>query len=83
MRREAPPDKITAASIKAGDQRERTCSEGTASRVSRCNLLCRAPEALRRTAISSAVMLMAISSGDRAPISTPVGAKIRANSSGA
>src|ERR1700738_2387624 len=51
-----------------------TSQRAEARRASIPAFLCAAFSALRRTAINSATMLMAISSGDSAPISSPMGA---------
>src|SRR5215472_18707507 len=54
----------------------------SAARASIFNFLCSTCAAFRRTATSSATMLTAISSGESAPISSPIGAYTRSNSSG-
>src|SRR5215470_16564639 len=54
----------------------------SAGRTSIFSFLCSPCAAFRRTATSSATMLTAISSGESAPISSPIGAYTRSNSSG-
>ena len=76
MRDDSPAERMTAASTRRSASRDfrPLCAAVTAMWATLV--------APRRTAISSAVMLMAISSGVSAPISSPTGACTRSNFSG-